>query len=67
MVVIWNVRPLQNTELGARRRTALIANVKARYNIVIAALSETRLPDEVSLVEIGTGYTFFWEWPGSLL
>ena len=27
----------------------------ARYNIDIAALSETRLPDEGSLVESGTG------------
>ena len=26
----------------------------------IAALSEARLPDEGSLVEMGTGYTFFW-------
>ena len=26
----------------------------------IAALSETRLSDEGSLVEMGTGYTFFW-------
>ena len=38
----------------------LIACELARYNSDIAALSETRLPDEGSLVEMGTGHTFFW-------
>ena len=60
VVASWNVCTLQDTGLGARRRTALIACELARYNIDIAALSETRLPDEGSLVEMGTGYTFFW-------
>ena len=32
----------------------------ARYNIDIAALSETRLHGEDSLSEVGAGYTFFW-------
>ena len=44
---------LQDTGLGARRRTALIACELARYNIDIAGLSETRLPEEGSLVEMG--------------
>ena len=60
MVASWNVCTLQDTGLGAQRRTALVACELARYNIDIAALSETRLPDEGSLVEMGTGYTFFW-------
>ena len=60
MVAFWNVLTLQDTGLGARRRTALIACELAKYNIEVAALSETRLPDEGSLVEIGTGYTFLW-------
>ena len=60
VVASWNVRTLQDTGLGARRCTALIVNELARYNIDIAALSETRLPDEGSLVEIGTDCTFFW-------
>ena len=59
MVASWNVRTLQETGLGALCRTTLIACELARYNIDIAALSETRLPDEGSLVEMGTGYTFF--------
>ena len=59
MVASWNVRTLQDTGLGARHHTALIACELARYNIDIAALNETRLPDEGSLVEMGTGYTFF--------
>ena len=59
MVASWNVRTLQDTGLGVRRRTALIAGELARYNIDIAALSETRLPDEGSLVEMWTGYTFY--------
>ena len=49
VVASWNVRTLQDTGLGARRHTAPIAYVLARYNIDIAALSETRLPDEGSL------------------
>ena len=60
MVASWNVCALQDTGLGARRRTTLISCELARYNIDIATLSETRLPDEGSLVEIGTGYTFLW-------
>ena len=60
VVESWNVRTLQDTGLGARRRTALIACELARYNIDIAALSETRLPVEGSLVEMGNGYTLFW-------
>jgi len=43
------------------RRTALIAAELHRYNIDIAALSETRLADEGSLTEVGAGYTFFWK------
>ena len=60
VVASWNVRTLQDTGLGARRRTALIACELARYDIDMAALSETRLPDEGSLVEMWTGYTFYW-------
>ena len=59
MVVCLNERTRQDTGLGAQRRTALIACELARCNIDIAALSETRLPDEGSLVEMATGYTFF--------
>ena len=50
LVASWNVRTLRDIGLGARRRSALIACELARYNIDIAALSETRLPDEGSLV-----------------
>ena len=60
VVASWNVSTLRDTGLGARRHTALIACELARHNIDIVALSETRLPYEGSLVEIGTGYTFFW-------
>ena len=60
VVPSWNFRTLQDTGPGARRRTALITCEGARYNIDIATLSETRLPDEGSLVEMGTGYTFIW-------
>ena len=61
VVASWNVRTPQDTGFGARRRTALIASELARYDIDIAALDETRLFDEGSLVEIGTDYTFFLE------
>ena len=60
MVASWNVRTLQETGLGARRRNALIACDLVRYNIDIAALGETRPPDGGSIVEMGSAYTFFW-------
>ena len=60
VVARWNVRTLQDNGLGARRRSAPISCELARYNIDIAALSETRLPEEGSLVEMGTGYISFW-------
>ena len=60
MVASWNVSTLQEIGLLARRRTALIACEFARYSIDIAALIEARLPDEGSLVEMGTGYTLSW-------
>lgn len=42
------------------RRTALVARELDRYNIHIAALSETRFADEGQLTEVKAGYTFFW-------
>ena len=63
VVASWNERTLQDNGLGTRRRTTLIACELARYNIDIAALSDTRLPDEGSIVEMGTCYTFFLELP----
>ncbi|KAL8615669.1 hypothetical protein ACOMHN_034819 [Nucella lapillus] len=46
------------------RRTALIAKELSRYNIDIAALSETRLADEGSVAEPKGGHTFFWKGKG---
>ena len=43
------------------RRTALIAQELSRYNVDIAALSETRLADDGSITEDLGGYTFFWK------
>jgi len=42
-------------------RTALIAAELCRYDVDIAALSETRLADEGYLTEVGGGYTFCWK------
>ena len=42
------------------RRTALDGRVLDRYEVEIAALSETRLAEEGLLKEVGAGYTFFW-------
>ena len=61
----WNVRTLldiRNPTDTDRppRRTALVAAELKRYNIDIAALSETHLASEGSLVEVGEGYTFCW-------
>ena len=43
------------------RRTALISQELSRYNVDIAALSETRVSDEGSVTEDLGGYTFFWK------
>ena len=43
-----------------QRMTALVAHELGRYNIDIAALSETRLPGTGDITEVGAGYTFFW-------
>lgn len=46
------------------RRTVLVGRELARYNVDIAALSETQLADTEKVTEVGTGYTFFWSWRG---
>ena len=56
----WNVRTLMDRDGSKRpeRQTALVAKELSRYDIDIAALSETRLALNDSLVD--NGYTFFW-------
>ena len=62
----WNVRTLMDNTGSERpeRRTALVGRELARYNIDIAALSETRLANSGQIVENGAGYTFFWSGRG---
>jgi exonuclease III len=50
-----------NTSDRPQRRTAIVARELKRYNIDIAALSETRRAGEGQLTEHGGGYTFFWK------
>ena len=59
----WNVRTLNYSPGNVRpeRSTALVARELQRYNIDIAALTETRLPDSGTLTERGAGYTFYWQ------
>ena len=59
-VAEWNIRTLLDREGANRpeRRTALVAMELAKYNIDIAALSETRLSSSGSVTDID--YTFFW-------
>ena len=54
------MRTLQDNDKQLERRTTIIGRELARYNITIAALNETRLPDESQLEEKGAGYTFYW-------
>ena len=56
----WNVRTLLDRDRSKRpeRQTALVAKELNKYGIDIAALSETRLAQNDSLVD--NGYTFFW-------
>jgi exonuclease III len=58
----WNVRTMTDIDTKNRpeRRTALIGRELARYNVDIAALSETRLAGEGQICESGAGYTFYW-------
>lgn len=59
-VAEWNIRTLLDRAGSNRpeRRTALVAMELAKYNIDIAALSETRLSSSGSVTDID--YTFFW-------
>ena len=62
----WNVRTLMDTKNSKRpeRMTAIIGHELSRYNIDIAALSETRLAETGDLTEVGAGYTFYWSGKG---
>lgn len=56
----WNILTLLDVSNNRpERRTALLSNELLKYNIDIAALSETRLSEEGSIVE--KDYTFFWK------
>ncbi|KAK3895118.1 hypothetical protein Pcinc_001133 [Petrolisthes cinctipes] len=59
----WNICTLQDVADINRpeRRTALVCKELARFNIDVAALSETRLPEEGNIREAGTGYAIFWK------
>jgi exonuclease III len=59
----WNVRTLldRNKNACPQRKTAIVARELGRYNVDVAAISETHLADEGELVENGGGYTFFWK------
>ena len=43
------------------RRTALVSKELARFDVDVAALSETRLVGTGTIEEVGLGYTFFWQ------
>ena len=62
-VATWNVRTLSDNNVcsGPLRRTALLSKELSRYNIDIAALQETRLPDEGQVIERSGGYTIYWK------
>ncbi|KAJ4934986.1 hypothetical protein JOQ06_007765 [Pogonophryne albipinna] len=59
----WNVRTLTDNQASDRpeRRTAIISRELGKFQIDIAALSETRLADEGQLKEEKGRYTFFWK------
>ena len=54
------MRTLIDNDHRSERRTALVTNELARYNVDIAALSETRFAGEDQLTETESGYTLFW-------
>jgi len=55
----WNVRTLLDRDDRPERRTAIIAHELARYNIDIAAFSETRISGSSQFEEASAGYIFF--------
>ena len=57
----WNVRTLIDSARSDRPqcRTALVGRELGRYEIEIAALSETRFAEIGEIEEFGAGYTFF--------
>nr|XP_061823852.1 uncharacterized protein LOC133611023 [Nerophis lumbriciformis] len=63
LIGAWNVRTLMDNQASDRpeRRTAIISRELRKFQIDIAALSETRLADEGQLKEEKGGYTFFWK------
>ena len=63
----WNIRTLQDKINNKRpeRRTALVCKELARFNIDVAALSDTRLAEEGNLRESGSQYTIFWKRKGA--
>ena len=58
-VASWNVRTLLETKRTVARPSAIVSRELARYNIDIAALSETRVLGDTVLTEAGGGYTFY--------
>ncbi|CAH2104691.1 unnamed protein product [Euphydryas editha] len=59
----WNMRTLldRDENVCPERKTAIVARELLRYDVDVAALSETHLAEEGELVEHGAGYTFFWK------
>ena len=62
IIAAWNVRTLLDRKGSNRpeRRSALVTRELQRYNVDIAALSETRFLDAGELSEVGSGYTLYW-------
>jgi len=57
-VASWNVRTLLDNNSNPERRSAVIAHGLQKYNIDIAALSETRVHGNSLFEEAAAGYTF---------
>lgn len=58
MLATWNVLTLLDNNRQLERCTAGVARKLGRYNINIAALSETQLAGKSTCEEAGAGYTF---------
>lgn len=57
----WNIRTLLDSTDRPVRRSAIILQELQKYNIDIAALSETRMAEEGKLTEDMAGYTLYWK------
>lgn len=62
IIATWNIRTLRDDERNVcpERKTAFIARELSRYNVDVAAISETHLHESGELCEQLGSYAYYW-------